>query len=528
MRLHSPTFAATEYASISITRGKRYCKDVAVVGYLPRDSAVRAFRAVGMAVILRGVMVEMRRDEGMVSVLRLEGGPTVASAVLAAAGEPGGFALESTAPEHPQGRYTILGFDPIDVYELDAAANGLWLDDLRRRVGASDARYRNPTLPFVGGWVGFASYEAGSAIESVRRTTPRDLALAAVRFALYDTVAIFDHHRGRWLIVAVELPGHRRAMRLRRLRSMQKWLGSVEPVTPVDWSQPAGGKPKPAMSHEDYLRRVRTAKAYIEAGDIYQVNLTQRFTARAYVPAIEIYRRLRVANPAPFSAFLSCGETAILSASPELFLHLRGRQVLTRPIKGTRPRVGDDVLDAVRGRELMTSEKDRAELTMIVDLLRNDLGRVSDYGTVRVLSDGDLEEHPTVFHRVASITSRLREGAEWADLLRSGFPGGSITGCPKIRAMQIIDELEPTERSVYCGSIGYIGLDGSLCLSIAIRTIVYDRGNVHLFGGGAIVADSDAEDEYQESLAKMAGMIRALSIQSPGPAVPMMAAQTTV
>lgn len=441
------------------------------------------------------------------------------SAVVGVASEAGGFVLESTAPEHPQGRYSILGFNPIDVYEVDTASDGGWLNGLRDRVGSSDERYHDASVPFVSGWVGYVGYEAGPALETVGRRTPRDLALPAVRFALYDTVAIFDHHFGQWSIVAVDLPGRCQAPRSERLLAMSDWLRGLEPATPIDWSRAVGGNPKPVMSRGEYLRRIRIAKDYIEAGDIYQVNLTQRFTARARASGLDIYRRLRVANPAPLSSFLTCGEWAIMSASPELFLKLDGRDVITRPIKGTRPRVGDDVLDTVRSRELMGSEKDRAELTMIVDLLRNDLGRVSEYGTICVVSDGDLEAHPTVVHRVATITSRLRDGADWANLLRASFPGGSVTGCPKIRAMQIIDELEPSERSVYCGSIGYIGLDGSMCLSIAIRTMVLDGEEIHIFGGGAIVADSDASDEYDESLDKMAGMLRALSRDCPAQGV---------
>jgi para-aminobenzoate synthetase component 1 len=223
-----------------------------------------------------------------------------------------------------------------------------------------------------------------------------------------------------------------------------------------------------------------------------------------------VYRRLRVSNPAPLSALLIYGDSAVINASPELFLSLRDRHVVTRPIKGTRPRTGDEALDAVWSRELLESEKDHAELTMIVDLLRNDLGRVSEYRSVRVLAPADLEAHPTVFHLVGTIEGRLRPECTWADLFQATLPGGSITGAPKIRAMQIIDELEPTERSVYCGAIGYIGLDGSLQLNVAIRTMILDRGRIHLFGGGAIVADSDPDDEYDETLAKTAGLARSL------------------
>jgi para-aminobenzoate synthetase component 1 len=204
-----------------------------------------------------------------------------------------------------------------------------------------------------------------------------------------------------------------------------------------------------------------------------------------------------------------------LSSSPELFLQLRDGHVVTRPIKGTRPRIGDCRADAVYRRELIHSDKDRAELTMIIDLLRNDLGRVCSFGTVRVTEADKIEEHPTVFHRVATIEGDLKPGNNWLDLMRAAFPGGSVTGAPKIRAMQIIDELEPTPRGVYCGSIGWIGLDGSLSFNIAIRTMVQVGDLVHVYAGGAIVADSTPEGEYKEIIAKAAGMLQALGCEMP-------------
>ena len=228
-----------------------------------------------------------------------------------------------------------------------------------------------------------------------------------------------------------------------------------------------------------------------------------------------MYRRLRSVTPSSHAAFLRWDDTAILSASPELFLDLRAGHVVTRPIKGTRPRIGDRAVDLRARRELQDSRKDRAELIMIVDLLRNDLGRVCSYGRVRVVDAGSIEEHPTVFHRVATIEGELAPGRNWLDLLLATFPGGSITGAPKIRAMQIIDKLEPTARGVYCGSIGWIGLDGSMSLNIAIRTMVQVRDRVHVYAGGAIVADSTPEGEYDEMLTKAAGMLRALGCASP-------------
>jgi len=442
---------------------------------------------------------------------RLAPGPKPDDAICVIAGQRLPFALESTAPDHRHGRFTFLGFDPIDTIEIHDVDAG-WIDTLARRLGPPIVNTTPTGLPFVGGWVGFITYEAGSALENVRCTKPRDISLPLVWFALYDTVAIYDHRLGQWTLAAVDCPQSdcRRPRPHDRLRRFEALLLNAPPASPIDWSRDIADEPNPVMPRPDYLRRIETAKRHIEAGDIYQVNLTQRLTADCRAAPLDIYRRLRIANPAPLGAYLDLGRSAVISASPELFLDLRDRHIITRPIKGTRPRTGDEILDAARSGDLLASEKDRAELNMIIDLERNDLGRVSEFGSVRVLSTGELETHPTVFHRVATVEGRLRGELAWPDLLRASFPGGSITGTPKIRAMQIIDDLEVTRRSVYCGSIGYIGLDGSLSFNIAIRTMIQERGRIHLFGGGAIVADSDPEDEYEESLAKVAGLMRSL------------------
>jgi para-aminobenzoate synthetase component 1 len=274
-----------------------------------------------------------------------------------------------------------------------------------------------------------------------------------------------------------------------------------------------------------YLAAVRRAIDYIAAGDIFQVNLSQRFTAPLACPPEELYLRLRRTNPAPFAAYLAGSSTdpganpwAVMSSSPERFLQVVGRQVSTRPIKGTRPRrdpaAGAEAEEFNRRQkqELLASAKDAAELAMIVDLQRNDLGRVCSYGTIRVSEPRTIEEYASVYHSVAQVEGRLHEGRDLVDLLRAAFPGGSITGAPKVRAMQIIDELEPTCRSVYTGAIGYLGFDGRMDLSIAIRTLVADGDRVHLQVGGGIVADSTPEGEYEETLAKARSLLEALGV----------------
>jgi anthranilate/para-aminobenzoate synthase component I len=255
---------------------------------------------------------------------------------------------------------------------------------------------------------------------------------------------------------------------------------------------------------------------YISAGDIYQLNLSQRFSAPWVHSEAALFTRMRHQSPAEFSAFIGSSlhrGSAVLSISPELFLRVRGRQVLTRPIKGTRPRAASAAGDETAARELAGNAKERAELNMIIDLERNDLGRVCDYGSVEVLSEGDIETLPTLLHRVASIRGRLHESCSSADLLQAAFPGGSITGAPKLRAMQIISELEDVPRGPYCGAIGWIGVNGDMELSIAIRTAVLDvkAQLAHYHAGAGIVADSNPRSEYEETLHKAAAFFRAVN-----------------
>ena len=282
-------------------------------------------------------------------------------------------------------------------------------------------------------------------------------------------------------------------------------------VGPADYEDAFGGAEEaPAgatFTRERYLDAVRRAKEYIYAGDVYQVNLSQRFHARIEEDPWDAWERLRARHPAPFSAFLRFGRRALLSVSPERFLELRGGRLVTCPIKGTRRR------SPGAAEELLASPKDDAELAMIVDLERNDLGRVCEAGTVRVTAPKTLETHPTVYHLSATIEGRCAKGP--VDVLRATFPGGSITGAPKIRAMEIIDELEPARRGFYTGAIGAIGFDGTMDLSIAIRTAQVDGANYYVQAGGGVVADSDPAAEYEETLAKAAGLAGALGMRIP-------------
>jgi len=423
--------------------------------------------------------------------------------------------LESSLATGPHARFSILACDPLDEFTHHDADQNCPFHSLARSTARYPAIVNAPRqIPFHGGWIGFFSYEAGRRIESKVPTRPLPPMLPLAHFALYDAAAVYDNVAGEWYVVAVEWPPDfapqrpPASARLARLRTLLHAAAALK--TPTCEEKSSDSTPTPNMSRHEYLARVARAKRYIEAGDIYQVNLAQRWTVSTGEPPLEIYRRLRRVNPSSHAAFIPRHGFAVLSASPELFLDLRGGRVVTRPIKGTRPRSADSVLDSAYRRQLAESEKDRAELNMIIDLMRNDLGRVCAFGSIHVLEAAAVEAHPTVFHNVATIEGRLAPSRNWLDLMLASFPGGSITGAPKIRAMQIIHELEPTGRGVYCGSIGAIGLDRSMSLNVAIRTMLHARGVVYCHAGGAIVADSAADDEYEETLAKAAGMMSAL------------------
>jgi para-aminobenzoate synthetase component 1 len=287
---------------------------------------------------------------------------------------------------------------------------------------------------------------------------------------------------------------------------------------------PAGPVVEPAIQHPlpalpglasnftrlGFLDAIRRGIEYVYAGDCFQVNLSQRLLHPATLPPLELYGRLRQRNPAPFAGYLDLGDFVVASASPERFVRVRAGEVETRPIKGTRPRGRTPQEDQARAEELLRSAKDRAENVMIVDLLRNDLGRVCAYGSVRVGEVCRLETYPTVHHLVSEVRGRLRPGLGPVDLLRASFPGGSVTGAPKVRAMEIIALLEPTARGAYCGCLGYVGFDGTADTNILIRTFTMGGGWIQFPVGGGIVADSDPVAEYTETLDKAEGLLRAL------------------
>jgi para-aminobenzoate synthetase component 1 len=383
----------------------------------------------------------------------------------------------------------------------------------RYRLDADDL-----PVPFATGAVGYLGYDLCHFIERLPRKAIADVGLPECWFAFYDTVLAFDHLEDMYYIVANGFPEETESLRrsmardsILRLKSHLKNSGCQPQVLNRDNRQSIALSSN--FTHDGYLAAVARARDYICAGDIYQVNLSQRFNADLTIPPYELYKRLRTINPAPFAAYLDLGAQAVLSASPERFLKLTGDRVETRPIKGTRPRGLTTTQDAAFARELLTSVKDHAENIMIVDLERNDFGRVCRIGSVKVTELAALETFPTVFHLVSTVTGQLWPDCTGVDLLRATFPGGSITGAPKVRAMEIIDELEPTRRNAYCGALGYLGFNGDLDLSIVIRTFLIDGSKVYYQVGGGIVYDSEPEAEYQETLTKGQAMKRALGLR---------------
>lgn len=434
--------------------------------------------------------------------------------------------LHSAAVHPSWGRWTILCAEPVRILEVTDASGPDPFAWLAEQIGAPP---HNPVpdgdLPFRAGWIGYLGYEAGRFLETLPATTIQDVRLPVARFGLYGSAALYDHLARRWTVTAADLPdypdapltgkdGLRFWMELLRTAGREVLPPAADtPVSAISVAEVDEylASMQASLSPEQFRAAVARAVDYIAAGDIYQVNLARRLTTALPAAPLDLYLRLCRANPAWYAAYLAFDDKAVLSSSPELFLQVRGDHVITRPIKGTRPRVHRENVDAAACRELLASEKDHAELAMIIDLMRNDLGRVCRFGSVRVLEPFGLETHPTVYHLVGTIEGRLLPGRTSIDLLRATFPGGSITGAPKIRAMQIIDELEPVARSVYCGGIGCVGLDGSMTMNIAIRTLLVDGPRVHLYAGGGIVADSQPDLELHETIAKARGMARALA-----------------
>ncbi|NNB13893.1 aminodeoxychorismate synthase component I [Pseudomonas fragi] len=412
---------------------------------------------------------------------------------------PGAVLLDSGRPTADRGRYDLLSAWPEAELTLQPDESGR---DFLQRLRNSLQQLGNAALPdayelpFAGGLIGYLSYDFGRQLEQLPAHALDDLHLPDARLGLYAWALITDHQAA-----TSQLVFHPSLEPAQRDRLIQLFSQPAPQLNgPFSLKQPM----QPDISASQYQQALSKIHDYIQAGDCYQVNYTQRFSAQCEGDAWTAYCALRQACPTPFSGFMSLADdNAILSLSPERFVRVSHHQVETRPIKGTRPRGKNSAEDAANAAELLASAKDRAENLMIVDLLRNDLGRTCRTGSVRVPQLFTLESYPNVHHLVSSVVGELADGKDALDLIGDSFPGGSITGAPKIRAMQIIDELEPTRRSLYCGSLLYLDVRGEMDSSIAIRSLLVKDGRVSCWGGGGIVADSDWQDEYQESITKV-------------------------
>ena len=440
--------------------------------------------------------------------------------------ERGVFFLDSGAGFGRLGRFSFLGAAPFLTLTArhgtvrivrngqERTRRGDPLGALRRVLAEFATEREELPAPFATGGVGFLSYDLKNTIERLPSGARRDMDVPELHFAFYDAVIAFDHEEERVYLSSSGQGMSRRTRKRRGLEASSRLLALLDgpPVSMPRTEERSGfhGTVESNFTRRDYVRTLARTKEYIAAGDIFQANISQRFHARWKGRDAELYGALREANPAPFAAYLGFPDGTVLSSSPERFLKLSGRHVETRPIKGTRRRTGESEPDRRAARDLLASEKDNAELAMIVDLERNDLGRVCEYGSVRVTEPRVLETYPTVFHLAATVEGELYPGRDLVDLVRATFPGGSITGAPKIRAMQIIDELEPTARNLYTGSIGYVDFGGDADFNIAIRTMVKTGEDVYFQAGGGIVADSDPEAEYEETVDKARALMRAL------------------
>jgi para-aminobenzoate synthetase component 1 len=441
--------------------------------------------------------------------------------------------LDSALRSAELGRYSFLAADPFEML-LMGHSDASPLDTLQARMKLWQAETLPGLPPFQGGAAGLFSYDLAGTLERVPNHRCDEFNMPTLALGCYDVVLAVDHVEDRAWIISQGFPETDRSRRLaraeQRLQEFRQWLaGDTENVPqeqrsqhdsnyrPIDVNElepqhevAATSLVTSNFSAEQYLRVVARAIEYIHAGDLFQVNIAQRLLAPALDNACELYLRLRQRNPATFAGYFDTGDFQIVSASPERFVQVSDRKVETRPIKGTRGRSRHVEADLFAGDDLRESEKDRAENVMIVDLLRNDLSRVCCDESVVVTDLCKLEVYETVQHLVSVVEGRLQEDATSLDLLRASFPGGSITGAPKVRAMEIIAELEPTARGPYCGSLAYVGFDGWMDASILIRTITAARGWWQMPVGGGIVAQSDPAAEYEETWHKAEGLLRAL------------------
>ena len=439
--------------------------------------------------------------------------------------------MESSMRHSKLGRYSFLMADPVEWFKpltKNLSATFSWLDS---RIEEFPARPIPDLPPFQGGVAGLFGYELNSAIEAIPGD-PYKESSSPVALGVYDVVLAWDHERDVAWMIASGYPETSQSKREMRAKERARYFCDLlcgKPIGRTSGPSIARNADEPRhqrtpgfpcsghvhltsnFQHASFIETIQKALAYIHAGDVFQVNIAQQLNWPASADSLELYKRLRVCNPSTFSAFFDTGPSQVISASPERLVSVQNGRVESRPIKGTRRRTLHPEVDIDVAQQLLTSEKDRAENVMIVDLIRNDLSRICNDDSVRVTQFVELESYASVLHLVSAIEGVIRKDVTASQLLRAVFPGGSVTGAPKVRAMEIISELEPSPRGPYCGSIGYFGFDGNIDLNILIRTITAENGSWNFPVGGGIVADSDPQAEFEETWTKASGMLAAVS-----------------
>lgn len=432
--------------------------------------------------------------------------------------------LDSSLMRNCLGRFTIIGYDPFLVFKTrngkgclikrDRQKNikGHPLELLRGLLQKYKTSWQDEEIPFIGGCIGYFSYDLVNFIEDIFSYNSDDIGINDLEMGFYNKVIIIDHEKRKTYAVGSSSGGKTanvQAEACNNLEDLKRILKNFEEINErrENFTKnynccPGENSLIANFSREQYIQTVSRAREYIRCGDIFQANLSQRFETVIKINPAEVYLMLREQSPSPFAAYLSFDELKVISSSPERLLKIKDRKIETRPIKGTRPRGRNIEEDKYNKEDLLMSEKDCSELTMIVDLSRNDLGKVCEIGSVVVDKLSEIEEYANVFHMVATVSGRMKEGKDVVDCLYAAFPGGSITGAPKVRACEIIEELEPVKRGIYTGSIGYIDFNGDSDLNIAIRTIVVKDNKAYYNVGGGIVWDSQPAEEYAETLHK--------------------------
>jgi len=415
-------------------------------------------------------------------------------------------------------RFSYWMAEPKEVFELHTGCEKPF-EKLQKVLG----KYKldensNNGLPggiFCGGWAGYFGYELARHIEKLPQTTIDDIKTPLIRLCFYDKVICYDHSEKIFWLIALELPKENHSVN-QKLESLQKLIEqsggkSIEEAVPARPEQIDFSKIKCNMDKNCYLKAVERIKRYIYNGDVYQINFSQRFECDFSGRPVDLFNWQNHFNPSPYSAYIGGDDFHIVSTSPEMFITITDGVISTKPIKGTRPLTSDNAINDRNYNELLVSQKEQAELNMIVDLERNDMVKICEYGTRTVTSPRTIESYPTVFHAAATVAGTLRKEVTICDILKAMFPGGSITGAPKVAAMEIIDETEPNSRGVYTGSIGFISLNGNVCLNIAIRTIIITDKKAYVQTGGGIVADSEPQAEYEETLTKAKALLEGIN-----------------